>query len=66
MSELNINKLEAKIAFLERHVEEQDKEILSLRGSVDAVLLELENIKSSILHSSTQTEEPPSEKPPHY
>jgi len=66
MSELNTKELEAKIAFLERHVEEQDKEILSLRGSVDGIVLELENLKSSILHASAQTQETESEKPPHY
>lgn len=66
MSGLPIEKLESKIAFLERHIEEQDKEILKMRENLDKILLDLESLKSSVQQSPEQNADPGTEKPPHY
>ena len=66
MSELPAKEIESKIAFLERHIEQQDKEILKMRESLEKVLLDLESLKSSAQHSSQQNSDPGTERPPHY
>lgn len=66
MSELPAKELESKLAFLERHIEEQDKVILKMRGKLDKILLDLESLKSSVQHASEQNADTGIEKPPHY
>ncbi len=64
MSDSALQKLETKIAFLERHVEEQDRVILKLRKTLDALELEMEQIKANLQESGGS--EPANERPPHY
>ncbi len=66
MSELQVNELESKIAFLERHIEEQDRVILKMRGEIDKILLNLESLKTSVQHASEQNTDTRVERPPHY
>jgi len=66
MSELQVNQLESKLAFLERHIEEQDKVILKMRGKLDKILLDLESLKTSVQHASEQNTDAGVERPPHY
>ncbi len=58
--------LESKIAFLERHVEEQDKVILSLRKEIDLIAQQVANLKHTIHDSQSLSDAPIDEKPPHY
>lgn len=66
MYELPKNKLESKIAFLERHIEEQDKIILKIRENLDQIFLELANLKPTIQNTQQPISEAKNEKPPHY
>ena len=66
MSELPKEELESKIAFLERHIEEQDREILNLRKILDKVLQDVESLRNSVQQTSQQNSDPATEKPPHY
>ncbi len=66
MSELQVNQLESKIAFLERHIEEQDRVILKMRGKLDKILLDIESLKTSVQHASEQNTGSDVERPPHY
>ncbi len=66
MNELTITKLESKIAFLERHIEEQDKVIFKMRGKIDQIVHDLESLKSSVTTPPQQSPEAGNERPPHY
>ena len=66
MSELPKEELESKIAFLERHIEEQDREILNLRKILDKVLEDVESLQNSRQQTSQQNSDPATERPPHY
>lgn len=66
MSDLKSDELESKIAFLERHIEEQDKVILKMEQRLDRVFEELENLRSSLQGAESPTSNPADEKPPHY
>ncbi len=68
MSDLAIQELETKFAFLERHVEEQDHIILKLQQTVDLLVKELKLLKEKQddeNHGSSATNEI-DVKPPHY
>ena len=66
MSELPKEELESKIAFLERHIEEQDREILNLRKILDKVLQDVESLRNSVKQTSQQNSDPATERPPQY
>ncbi len=66
MSDLKSDELESKIAFLERHIEEQDKAILKMEQRLDRVFEELENLRSSLQGAESPASNPADEKPPHY
>ena len=66
MSELPKEELESKIAFLERHIEEQDREILNLRKILDKVSEDVESLQNSVQQTSQQNSDPATERPPHY
>ncbi len=58
--------LETKLAFLERHIEEQDRVILKLRQQVDTIDNDLSQLKIAHQDSSSASQNMPDEKPPHY
>ena len=64
----SIKRLEEKIAYLERHVTEQDKAMLELVEQVEALRRELKGLRERSAGSSIQQggEDPPDERPPHY
>lgn len=67
MKELDNKELESKIAFLERHIEEQDKVILKLSSDVQTIAKELLSLKESLPSGSQGGNDlPVEERPPHY
>lgn len=67
MSDLKKIELEAKIAFLERHVEAQDLEIHKLHQRLDRLAARTEALASSLKAASDGAQpDLPHEKPPHY
>ena len=67
MNDLSRQNLEAKITFLERHVEQQDKEILRLSQELAIVAKELSALRGKVEDQAEPKNEPsPDERPPHY
>ena len=67
MSPEQIADLEIKIAFLERHIEEQDKVMMRLSNAVDALQKEMARISQNQRSQSSGSDAAPAdEKPPHY
>jgi uncharacterized coiled-coil protein SlyX len=62
----SIQDLETKIAFIERHIEEQDRIILKLRQQVETIVQELSQLKTKLQESADSSTEIPDERPPHY
>ena len=66
----SILRLEEKIAYLERHVTEQDKAMLKLSDDLAALRRELKALRERTLSGggdgSAGSEPPPDERPPHY
>jgi SlyX protein len=63
-----IQRLEEKVAFLERHVTEQDKVMLELGDTLAKLRLELRALRERAAGSITGEgeREPVDERPPHY
>lgn len=61
-----LQELETKIAFLERHIEEQDRVILKLHQKVANIAQEFSQLKTALQASPSSSSEIPDEKPPHY
>jgi len=67
MNNLDIQNLETKIAFLERHVEEQDKEIFRLNRELAIVAKGLTDLRDKFdSQSETKKTSDENERPPHY
>jgi SlyX protein len=67
MSDDRLNHLEARYAWLERHVSEQDRAMLALGEDVRRLKEELKRVQSRLAASPGPGEsEPSDEKPPHY
>ena len=66
MSELSIDRLESKITFLERHVEQQDRVILELRNLLDNTRKQIDALKEAMDDVETPQTDTIDEKPPHY
>lgn len=65
--EKRIEELEIKVAFLEKHIEEQDAEIYQLSKKIRTLEKLLENIHATVQNlSNKEISDIPSEKPPHY
>ena len=60
-----LQRLEEKIAFLERHVGEQDKAMLEMATQLDRLRQELVTVRERMVEPKTDAS-PVSEKPPHY
>lgn len=62
-----LQRLEEKIAFLERHVTEQDKVMLALGDTLAKLRLELRALRERSTGATASDAEPPvDERPPHY
>ncbi len=65
-----IQRLEEKIAYLERHVTEQDKAMLALADTIAALRRELKARREPLSgpggDAAAESGESPDERPPHY
>ena len=66
MSELSIDRLESKITFLERHVEQQDHVILELRNSLDDTRKQIDALKEAMAGVEGPQTDAMTKRPPHY
>ncbi len=60
-----IQKLQEHLTFLDEHVSQQDKEILSLQKKLDKSVQELKELRDHF-NSGALSMGSPDEKPPHY
>ncbi len=65
MSDERLKHLEERLAWLERHVTEQDKVMLEQSRQLDRALAELRLLRERQA-SATPAEPTPDERPPHY
>lgn len=57
--------LEEKTAYLERHIEAQDRELLRLWNTIDKLNQDLKKLQARI-EEGNNSEAPPNDRPPHY
>jgi SlyX protein len=68
-TEADIRRLEEKIAYLERHVTEQDKAMLEMTGQVERLKRELLMLRDRLPAAAaggSDAASPAEERPPHY
>ena len=61
-----INRLEEKIAYLERHVTEQDRAMLEMAEDIARLRRELKALRERSEPRGDAAPEEPGERPPHY
>lgn len=61
-----INRLEEKIAYLERHVTEQDKAMLEMAEDLAKLRREVEALRQRPVAGENPDDESLEERPPHY
>lgn len=66
MSELPIERLESKVAFMERHIEQQDRVILELRNQLDETQNQIAALKEAMQDINAPQTDAIDERPPHY
>ncbi|MCH6255813.1 SlyX family protein [Puniceicoccaceae bacterium K14] len=68
MEPSSAQELETKIAFIERHIEEQDRVILKLQQHVDTLEARLKKLEDAQEDSDNQMQQTglEDERPPHY
>jgi SlyX protein len=68
VSNERIDRLEERLAWLQRHVTEQDKAMLEMAGQLDRIKAELMRLKqrAESAPSGLDPASPESERPPHY
>ncbi len=66
MSDLQIQDLQIKLTFLERHIEEQDRVIYSMQSDLEKLRKEVERLKERADVNSGGGDMPANERPPHY
>jgi SlyX protein len=68
METIRIERVEERVAWLERHVAEQDKAMFELTETVERLKRELQSMRSRLAtrDGSGDYEAPADEKPPHY
>lgn len=69
MSNERIDRLEERLAWLQRHVTEQDKAMLEMSVQLDRLKSELVRLKDRVEQTPTPGEierSPAEERPPHY
>ena len=68
----SIKRLEEKIAYLERHVTEQDKAMLEMADDLTALRREMKALRERLTHGGSglggheDASDPRDERPPHY
>lgn len=64
----NIKRLEEKVAYLERHVTQQDKAMLELGDELTRLRREVKTLRDRAPggEAAQGSEEPPDDRPPHY
>jgi len=58
-------RLEEKLAWLQRHVTEQDKAMLEMAGAIDRLKKQLAELRAKLI-ADPDGPEPADERPPHY
>ena len=69
MSDARLDRLEERLAWLERHVEEQDKVMLAQAETIDRLRAELRLLRDRMVAQPADGLDRPSpsdERPPHY
>lgn len=67
MSEERVNRLEERLAWLQRHVTEQDKVMLDMSRQLDRVVAELRLLRDRVASGGGGAQDAPTdERPPHY
>lgn len=67
MSSARIDRVEERLAWLERHVTEQDKAMLALNEELARLRAELKKLRERPAAGSENSEAPePDDRPPHY
>ncbi len=67
MSDLTDHELQIKLAFLERHIEEQDKVMHAMRREIAALREEIRRIGERLdAAATTSSKHDVDERPPHY
>lgn len=66
MSDARVERLEERLAWLERHVTEQDKVMLEQSRRLDRALAELRLLRERAAGGGVGPEAPSEERPPHY
>ena len=68
VSNERIDRLEERLAWLQRHVTEQDKAMLEMAGQLDRIKAEVLRLKqrSESAQTGLDSAGPESERPPHY
>jgi SlyX protein len=67
VSNERIDRLEERLAWLQRHVVEQDKAMLEMAGQLDRMKAELLRLRQRAEAAPVNAETPPAEeRPPHY
>ncbi|MGE9294507.1 MAG: SlyX family protein [Puniceicoccales bacterium] len=64
--EERFNELEARIAYLERHLEQQDREMLKQAERITLLTRELSKLKGRVDDGLDGSSMPAQERPPHY
>lgn len=68
MSEERIDRLEERLAWLDRHVTEQDKAMLEMSRQLDRALAELRLLRDRVAAggAASSSDSATDERPPHY
>jgi SlyX protein len=67
MPSARIDRLEERLAWLERHIAEQDKAMLALNEELARLRAELKKLRERPVAGSENSDQPePDERPPHY
>jgi SlyX protein len=67
MSTERIDRLEERLAWMQRHITEQDKAMLDMAGQLDRLKAEVTRLKQRPEAGPAHAEaNPPDERPPHY
>ena len=68
VSNERIDRLEERLAWLQRHVTEQDKAMLEMAGQLDRLKVELTRLKqrADSTFPGAESADPACDRPPHY
>ena len=69
MSNERIDRLEERLAWLQRHVTEQDKAMLEMAGQIDRLKAEVTRLRQrseDAIGGASGASSPADERPPHY